>query len=66
MHCFEYRIPQLFIGDLGSQNTAGLNLLSDWLNYPQASAYFESNNIKPPSFQQYFKGCSALGSFVGI
>ena len=66
MHCFEFGIPQLCISDLGSQFTAGFNLLSDWLNDPETSAYFESNNVKPLSFQQYFKGCSELGSLIEI
>ena len=59
-------MPQPCISDLGSQFTAGFNLLTDWLNDPETSAYFERNNIKPLSFQQYFKGCSKLGSLVEI
>ena len=66
MHTFEYGVPQLCISDLGSQFTAGFNLLTDWVNDPETSAYFESNNVKPLSFQQYFKGCSELGSLVEI
>ena len=28
--------------------------------------YFEENNVKPLLFQQYFKGCSQLGSLVEV
>ncbi|XP_064093033.1 uncharacterized protein LOC135205806 [Macrobrachium nipponense] len=66
MHCFEFGVPQLCISDLGSQFTAGFNLITDFLQDPEVQVYFESNNVKPLSFQQYFKGCSALGSLVEV
>ena len=66
IHVFEYGVPQLCISDLGSQLSAGVNLLKDYLNDHEVQIYFESNNIKPLEFQQYFKGCSALGSLVEI
>ena len=66
MHCYEYGIPQLCISDLGSQLTAGANIISDFLNEPETQSYFDSQNIKPLTFQQYFKGCSELGSLVEV
>ena len=66
LHCFEYGVPQLCVSDLGSQFSAGFNLLSDFLRDPEVQVYFETVNVKPLSFQQYFKGCSQLGSLVEI
>ena len=66
MHSFEYGIPQLCIFDLGSQLTAGANIISDFLNEPETQSYFDSQNIKPLTFQHYFKGCSELGSMVEV
>ena len=66
MHSFEYGIPQLCISDLGSQLTAGANIISDFLNEPETQSYFDSQNIKPLTFQHYFKGCSELGSMVEV
>lgn len=66
MHCFEYGIPQLCVSDLGSQLTAGINILTSFLSDAETHAYFEMNKVKPLTFQQYFKGCSQLGSLVEI
>ena len=66
LHCFEYGVPQLCVSDLGSQLSAGFNVLSDFLRDPEVQTYFETVNVKPLTFQQYFKGCSELGSLVEI
>ena len=66
LHCYEFGLPQLFISDLGSQLTAGINTLRDFLNDPEIMKYFDYNNVKPTTFQQYFKGCSQLGSLVEV
>ena len=66
LHCFEYGIPQLCISDLGTQIVAGANLITSFLNDPSTQLYFEERGIKPLSFQQYFKGCSQLGSLVEV
>ena len=66
LHCYEYGLPQLCISDLGSQLTAGANVIEDFLADPETQCYFERHNIKPLTFQQYFKGCSELGSLVEI
>ena len=65
-HCFEFGIPQLCISDLGSQLTAGANTMKSFLNDPEIQLYFQENQVKPLSFQQYFKGASELGSLVEI
>ena len=66
IHCFEYGVPQLCISDLGSQLSAGVNLLRNYLNDHEVQIYSKSNNIKPLEFHQYYKGCSALGSLVEV
>ena len=66
LHCYEFGLPQLFVSDLGSQFTAGVNVLKDFLNDPEVHKYFEFNQDKPITFQQYFKGHSQLGSLVEI
>ena len=52
IHCFEYGVPQLCISDLGSQLSAVVNFLRDYLNDHEVQIYFESNNIKPLKFHQ--------------
>ena len=66
LHCFEYGIPQLCISDLGTQIVAGANLITSFLNDPSTQLYFEERGTKPLSFQQYFKGCSQLGSLLEV
>lgn len=66
LHCMEFGIPQLCVSDLGSQLTAGANIVKDFLNDHETNLYFEENNVLPLAFQQYFKGCSKLGSLVEI
>ena len=66
IHCYGYGLPQLFVSDLGSQLTAGINVLKDFLNDPEVDKYFSYNHVKPITFQQYFKGCSELGSLVEV
>ena len=66
LHCFEYGIPQLCVSDLGTQLTAGANVISSFLNDSESQLYFEENKVKPIAFQQYFKGASQLGSLVEI
>ena len=64
LHCMEFGIPQLCVSDLGSQLTAGANIITNFINDYETQLYFESNNVQPLTFQQYFKGCSKLGSLV--
>ena len=66
MHCFEYGIPQLCVSDLGSQLVAGANTINSFINDPDSLQYFDENNVKPITFQQYFKGASELGSLVEV
>ena len=49
---------------LGSQLTAGINVIKQHLIDPEVQSYLTSNNIKHISFQQFFKGCKELGSLV--
>ena len=66
LHCFDYGIPQLCVSDLGSQLTAGANIITNFISDPDTQQYFEENNVKALKFQQYFKGCSKLGSLVEV
>ena len=66
LHSFEYGFPRICISDLGSQLTAGVNILRQHLNDPEVQDYLTSNNIQHLEFQQYFKGCNELGSVVEI
>ena len=66
LHSFEYGIPQLCITDLGSQLVAGANIITTFLSDPDTQMYFQENNIKPLKFEQFYKGCSKLGSLVEI
>ena len=64
LHTFEYGIPQFCVSDLGSQLVAASNVITDFINDPDTLLYFEENGVKPLKFEQFYKGCSKLGSMV--
>ena len=66
MHCFEFGVPASCITDLGTQLTASANLITDYLKDSDSKKFFEEQGINKISFDQYFKGCSKLGSMVEI
>ena len=66
LHSFDFGFPSVCISDLGSQLTAGINVMKQHLSDPEVQDYLTANNIKHLSFQQYFKGCNELGSVVEI
>ncbi|XP_066947446.1 uncharacterized protein [Macrobrachium rosenbergii] len=66
LHCFEFGIPSFCISDLGTQLTAGANIISDFFKDHETRKYFDENNVQPLSFDHFFKGHSKLGSMVEI
>ena len=66
VHVFEYGLPQLVISDLGTQIVAAANKVTDFLNDPKTNEYFQENGISKLKFENYFKGCSSMGSLVEI
>ncbi len=64
MHTFEYGIPELVLSDLGSQIVAGSNIIHDFIKDAETQIFLQENNVKNITFEQYFKGNSALGSLV--
>ena len=64
LHSFEFGIPEYCISDLGSQLVAASNIIVDYLKDSDTKKYFEENGVKPLTFDQFFKGCSQLGSLV--
>ena len=64
LHVFEFGVPQYCFSDLGTQLVAGGNIILDFLKDPMTQNYFQENNVKPMSFDHYFKGRSELGSLV--
>ena len=66
LHVFQFGVPQLIMSDLGTQLIASGNIIMDFLSDPSTQLYLQENGIKSPEFQQYFKGCSQLGSLVEI
>ena len=61
LHAFEFGVRQLVLSDLGSQLVAGADIISNFLDDPNVSAYFKENNADFILFQQYYKGCNKLG-----
>ena len=49
---------------MGSQIVSGTNLIRDFINDPDTKQYLDENGIKCLEFNQYYKGCSQLGSLV--
>ncbi|XP_068247851.1 uncharacterized protein [Palaemon carinicauda] len=66
IHTYEYGIPELCLSDLGSSLVAGANIMTDFLRDSDTQEYFEENNVKSPTFEQYFKGCHPLGGLVEV
>ena len=66
LHCFEFGIPEICVSDLGTQLVAGANIMQSFLSDHETRLYFEENNVRPIQFQQFFKGCSKLGSLVEV
>lgn len=66
LHCYEYGIPSYCITDLGTQLTAGGNIITGFLKDHESQGYFKENGIEPIKFEHYFKGHSELGGMVEI
>ena len=66
MHVFEEGVPERVLSDLGSQLTAGGEMITKYLREPEFERYFHENGIQTISFDHYFKGNSSLGSLVEI
>ena len=64
LHIFEYGMPERVFSDLGTQLVAGANIVIDWLKDVATQLFFNENNIKSPTFKQFFKGHKPLGSLV--
>ena len=64
LHVFEYGIAERVFSDLGTQLVAGANIITDLLKDVSTQLFFDENNVKSPSFSQFFKGHKALGSLV--
>ena len=52
------------VSDLGTQFVAGSDVVSDFLKDPETVRYLQENGSSAVVFEQYFKGCSKLGSMV--
>ena len=63
-HCFQYGTSQYVLSDLGSQFTAASKTIQCFLQDSESQKYFEENGVECLKFDQYFKGCSSLGSMV--
>jgi len=66
VHVYEHGLPSLVFSDLGSQLTAGANLMQEFLESSQSREYLLENGIESLKFSHYFKGNSALGSLVEV
>ena len=42
------------------------NIIKDYLKDPATQSYMNENGMQTPSFEQYYKGISSLGSVVEI
>ena len=63
-HVLDYGICEICLSDLGSSIVAGTNVIKDYLSEPDVHKYLTENNIQTPTFSQYAKGNSELGSLV--
>ena len=63
-HIYEFGLFKSLLSDLGSQITAGINVVSEFLEHPDCAEFLRDNSIDKISFDQYPKGNSSLGSIV--
>ena len=61
LHVFEYG-PERVFSDMGTQLIA--NMIIDYLKDASTQMYFAENNVKTPTFDQFYKGYKPLGSLV--
>ena len=64
LHIYEYGVPRTCISDLGSQLTAGANIIKAQFNDVQSQEYLRQYNIQQVDFHHYDKGNSSMGSLV--
>lgn len=64
IHIFEHGIPEKVFSDLGSQLVASGNIVTDLLKDSACHEFFVRNEMTVTTFDQYFKGNSALGGLV--
>lgn len=64
LHAFEFGLAQLVLSDAGTQIVAGAKRISNFLDDSNVRSYFKENNAEVTTFEQYYKGCSKLGSLV--
>lgn len=63
-HIYQYGLFSQCRSDLGSQITAGFNLVKSFLNDYETRSFFQQHNVDHVEFTQFPKGNSALGSLV--
>ena len=64
LHSYEYGLFQSCLSDMGSQITAGSNLIQSFLSDHESKSFLSSNGISELTFQHYAKGNSSLGSLI--
>ena len=64
LHIYEWGIPSRIFSDLGSQLVAAANITSDLLKHPSSMEFYDMHDMKPTTFEQYYKGRHELGSLV--
>ena len=66
LHCFEHGVPSICFSDLGTQITAGANIIKTFLNDYTCQEYLKQKGISNFNFEHYYKGHSELGSLVEV
>jgi len=64
LHIHEYGLFRFCVSDLGSQITAGTNIIKTFLGDQDARDFFDEHNIESVEFHKYPKGNSSLGALV--
>ena len=64
LHIHEFGIPERVFSDLGSQFVPSGHIVEDFLKDMETQRFLQTNGIKGPKFEQFYKGNSALGSMV--
>ena len=63
-HIFEFDLPTHCTSDLGTQLTAGANVIKTFLDNHEVNEYFQEQGVESIKFDHYFKGHSQMGSLV--
>ncbi|XP_068238345.1 uncharacterized protein [Palaemon carinicauda] len=66
LHIYQFGMPEYIVSDLGTQMTAGSNIIETFLSDFETKDFLRRHNMNEIKFDHYYKGNSELGGLVEI